>query len=334
MTTDVINNRKLKILAYVHGYFPNHNAGSEAMLHQILVDLRSKGHEVRVMTRKPGAQDYEGVEIREFGNSSENEWILWSDVIFTHLDDTRSAIAKAKKFYKPIVFLVHNNFKLYYNNNNVIRSANLIIANSEWIRKTLNVPNPVTIVYPPTISNRYQVKETGNSITLINMNENKGGKLFWQLARLLPDYKFIGVKGAYGKQVRYEKDLPNVTILENTPEIQKVYEQTKIILMPSSYESWGRVGIEAGCSGIPTIAAPTPGLKESLSYSGIFADLDNIADWADAIRMLDNNENYKKYSNLSKKRSDEVTDEFYLQMHELEQKLIKVVTKYESGLML
>ena len=332
MTTNLANSKKLKILAYVHGYFPNHNAGSEAMLHQILIDLRSKGHEVRVLTRNPGAKDYEGVEIRKFGDPLENEWILWSNVIFTHLDDTRSAMAKAKKFYKPIVFIIHNDFGLYYNHKTVMKSANLIIANSEWIKKTIKVPNPVTIVYPPTISNRYQVKEAGDSITLINMNENKGGKLFWQLARLLPDHKFIGVKGAYGKQVEHEKKLTNVTILNNTPDITKVYKETRIILMPSSYESWGRVAIEAGCSGIPTIAAPTLGLKESLDYAGVFVEVDNVADWVDAIKMLDNNESYKKYSNLSKKRSNEVTNEFYLQMHELEKKLINVVTKYESKL--
>jgi glycosyltransferase involved in cell wall biosynthesis len=322
----------MRILAYVHGYFPNHNAGSEAMLHQILIDLRSKGHEVRVLTRNPGAEHYEGIEIKKFGDPLENEWMLWSEIIFTHLDDTRSALAKAKRFYKPAVLIVHNNFNLYYNHRTIMGSANLIIANSNWIKKTIKVSSkPITVVYPPTISNRYEVKKTGNSITLINMNENKGGKLFWQLARLLPSYNFIGVKGAYGKQVEYEKKLPNVTILDNTPDIQEVYKESRIVLMPSNYESWGRVAIEAGCSGIPTIASPTPGLKESLDYAGIFADVDNVADWVDAIKMLDNKENYKKYSELSKKRSEEVTNDFYLQMEDLEQKLASIITKYQSS---
>jgi glycosyltransferase involved in cell wall biosynthesis len=255
--------------------------------------------------------------------------MLWSEIIFTHLDDTSSALAKAKKFYKPAVLIVHNNFNLYYNHRTVMGSANLIIANSNWIKKTIKSLKPSVIVYPPTISNRYEVKKTGNSITLINMNENKGGKLFWQLARLLPSYNFIGVKGAYGKQVEYEKKLPNVTILDNTPDIQEVYKESRIVLMPSNYESWGRVAIEAGCSGIPTIASPTPGLKESLDYAGIFADVDNVADWVDAIKMLDNKENYKKYSELSKKRSEEVTNDFYLQMEDLEQKLASIITKYQ-----
>jgi glycosyltransferase involved in cell wall biosynthesis len=324
-------NEKMKILAYVHGYFPNHNAGAEAMLHQILVDLRDRGHEVRVLTRNPGAKHYEGVEIEEVGGHLESEWLAWSTVIFTHLDHTRIAVAKAKRFYKPIVHLVHNDKQLAYNRIVDRRFAQLAIANSQWIKNTVKSGIPAVIVYPPTIPDRYKVEKTGDAITLVNMNEAKGGKIFWQLARLMPNHRFIGVRGAYGEQIQYEKNLPNVTILSNTPDIQEIYKQSRVVLMPSSYESWGRVAMEASCSGIPVIAAPTPGLKESLDYAGIFADLDNIADWVDAIKMLDDKENYKKHSDLSKKRSVEVAEEFHKQMDLLEQKLINVVKKYQSS---
>jgi hypothetical protein len=53
----------MKILAYVHGYPPTLNAGAEMMLHQILVDLRERGHEVAALTENPGAKDYEGVRL-------------------------------------------------------------------------------------------------------------------------------------------------------------------------------------------------------------------------------------------------------------------------------
>lgn len=321
----------MRILAYVHGYFPNHNAGAEAMLHQILIDLRDKGHEVRVLTRNPGAKSYEGIEIEEVGGYSEDAWLAWSTVIFTHLDHTRIAVSKAKKFYKPLVHLVHNDKQLAYNRIVDRRFAQLVIANSAWIKDTVKSNIPSVIVYPPTIPERYKVGKTGDAITLINMNEAKGGKVFWQLARLLPDKKFIGVKGAYGEQVAYEKDLPNVTIYDNTPDIQEIYKKSRIVLMPSSYESWGRVAMEASCSGIPVIAAPTPGLKESLSYAGIFADHTDIADWVEAIRMLDDSKEYKKYSDLVKKRSIEVADEFHKQMEVLEEKLINAISIYKSS---
>lgn len=312
---------KLKIVAYVHGYFPNHNAGAEAMLHQILVDLKEKGHEVKVITENPGAEEYEGVPIYEAHSKAEAEVIQWSNIIITHLNMTRFAVQHGNRYKKPVVHLVHNDRQLSYNKVFDSGSAGLAVANSEWIRKTVKRGINSVVVYPPTIPERYTVKTNKKYITLINMNEAKGGKVFWQLARIFPDKQFLGVKGAYGEQVEYDKDLPNVTIMENTPDIQKIYKKTGIIIMPSSYESWGRVGMEAACSGIPVIASPTPGLTESLDYAGIFADPDDIAGYVEAIRMLDDKEVYDKYSELLKQRSREVADAFVGQMEVLEKKL-------------
>ena len=131
--------------------------------------------------------------------------------------------------------------------------------------------------------------------------------------------------GAYGEQIIHDKELPNVTILKNTPDIQEVYKKSRIVLMPSSYESWGRVAMEAACSGIPVIAAPTPGLKESLDYAGLYADFDNIADWVDQIRNLDDEKVYDKYSKLTKKRAKEVAKLFEDQMETLEQKILAIL---------
>lgn len=318
-------NKSIKILAYVHGYFPNHNAGAEAMLHQILIDLKKKGHEVKVLTRDPGADEYEGVPLFEAGIGKDQIFAEWADVIFTHLDYTRFAVKLGSRHRKPVVHLVHNDRQLKYHNILDKSTAAFAVANSEWIRLTIKRNIPSLVVFPPTIPERYKVETSREAITLINMNEAKGGKMFWQLARIFPEKKFIGVRGAYGEQVDYEKELPNVTILKNTPDIQEVYKKSGIVLMPSSYESWGRVAMEAACSGIPVIAAPTPGLKESLDYAGIFAEHDDVAAWVEAIRFLDNEKNYEKYSKLTKKRSREVADKFKEQMESLEKKLLAIL---------
>jgi glycosyltransferase involved in cell wall biosynthesis len=153
------------------------------------------------------------------------------------------------------------------------------------------------------------------------MNEAKGGKVFWELARIMSDRKFIGVRGAYGHQIDYPKDLPNVTIYKNDPDVKKIYEQSRIVIMPSEYESWGRVAIEAASSGIPVIANPTPGLTESLGEAGVFADWTSIADFADAIKMLDDKKIYNKHSKMLKERSVELYKEFKKQVAVLDEKL-------------
>jgi len=316
----------MKILAVVHGYFPNHNAGAEAMLHQILIDLKGRGHEVKVMTKNPGAEEYEGITLYDATTKNEKILFPWTDVIFTHLDLTRYAVANGLRYNKPIVHLVHNDRQLTYNKIKSRDKAHLVIANSDWIAKTIPSKINCVTVHPPTKPDRYEVKTSRESIVLVNMNEAKGGKVFWQLARIFPDKHFIGVKGAYGNQIEYDKKLKNVTILENTPDIQKVYKKARIVIMPSSYESWGRVASEACCSGIPVIAAPTPGLKESLGEAGVFAECDNIADWVEAIRLLDDDKVYDKYSKLGKKRAKELADKFDTQMDELEKALLGLFT--------
>jgi len=311
---------EMKIVAYVHGYLPNHNAGAEVMLHQILVGLKGLGHNPIVITRSPGASEYEGIPIYDANDDRSVKLIENSDMLFTHLDFTSKAVRFSRAFKKPLVHLVHNDKQLAYNKIDH-NTAHLAIANSAWIKATVKDTIPSVIVYPPTDPNYYTVKTNKESISLLNMNEAKGGKMFWQLARIFPDRKFIGVRGAYGEQIDYPKDLPNVTIVENGPDVRGIYAKTGIVLMPSSYESWGRVGMEAACSGIPCIAAPTPGLKESLGESGIFVAHDDVAGYVEAIRSLDDPKVYEKHSKAAKKRAKEITSAFNEQLLDLEEKL-------------
>ena len=70
----------------------------------------------------------------------------------------------------------------------------------------------------------------------------------------------------------------------------------EVLLMPSIAETWGRTGIEAMCFGIPVIAHPTPGLRESLGDAGIFVDRNDLAGWVGAIRSLDDPDEYARRS--------------------------------------
>jgi len=116
------------------------------------------------------------------------------------------------------------------------------------------------------------------------------------------------------------KSLPNVEIVQNSPDILSVYKRTRILIMPSYYESFGRTATEAMCSGIPVICTPTPGLKENCSYAGIYCGteieepergkdqvtLGSVKEWKEAIEKLDNQDEYKKVSLLCKQRSREL----------------------------
>ena len=182
-----------------------------------------------------------------------------------------------------------------------------IIYNSEWLKELLNYKFSNFIVTPPVDYNYYDVgnePEKSEYITLINLNENKGGKIFAEIARAMPHKSFLGVLGSYDEQIT--PTLPNVRYVANSPYIKQWYAQTRILLMPSKYESWGRTATEAMCSGIPVICSDTPGLRENCEKGGIFIkNRDNVKEWVEAIAKLDDKKTYSWASRKAKARSRE-----------------------------
>ena len=117
----------------------------------------------------------------------------------------------------------------------------------------------------------------------------------------------LAVIGGYGPQD--VRELPNVEVVPNVPGQRmrdEVYARTKILLMPSEYESWGRVGLEAMCSGIPVVAHPTLGLREALGGAGLFVHRDDVAGWRAALNDLADPITYGMWASAAVQRAREV----------------------------
>lgn len=302
-----------KIVAYVHAYVPTHNAGAETTLHDILKYLVLEGWEATVVikpesfsfltgkSQNTGEYSIDGVNvIRGEDKKTLLHYLPKADVTISHLECSQRLHLLSNRYRIPTIHLVHNTHPLTVNWS---ASADALIMNTDWIAndeafKSHKVPKMV--INPPVDPREYETTR-GKSVTLINLWEDKGSGIFYELARRNPDLSFLGVKGGYGEQVI--EDLPNVTIMDHTPDMKKVYSETKVLLMPSKYESFGRVGVEAMASGIPTIAHPTPGLKESLGDSGTFADRDDPEAWNEALRAILKPAKYGKASKTALARS-------------------------------
>lgn len=295
------------------------------MLHDILRYLKSKGHECRVISDYTKVDEYEGIKIfKEKGQ--DHDWYLESDCIITHLGKTGRAWNLSQSTNKPLFHVIHNSY-----NNSIcrVKPDQYIIYNSCWVRDA-HKWNQSNIVCRPIIDvNKYFTKKTGEHITLINLNKNKGGEILKKIAIQMPDHKFLGVKGSanYGTQITDQPD--NVEIVEHTSNMKRdVYSRTRLLIMPSEYESWGRTAIEAMISGIPVIANPTPGLIESIGPNGIFVSRHDIDKWAHAIKYILNEKNYLTLSNIFKERAEMVCS--YKDFEKLEQFLITKIKDHES----
>ncbi len=301
----------MRVLAMLHLAPPHHNAGAERMLLAMLRALVDRGHEVDILLSQKHPEitaDYEihGIRVHRHRDKTDPfQFFPATDVIVTHLENTPRAAALGESFRIPVVKIVHNTFNA--TRGQLQRGIALAVYNSRWMAEEFSdIAVDSLVVRPPVAVAEYATKP-GDCITLVNLFEPKGPTTFYALAERFPERRFLAVHGAYGVQV--VRDLPNV---EHVPHIDgdrmrdEVYARTKILLVPSDYESWGRVGVEAMCSGIPVIAHPTPGLTESLGEAGIFCNRRDIDAWEKAINGLLKPRNYAAASKKAKARAAEL----------------------------
>lgn len=314
---------KLKILWSIHLYPPMHNCGAEYVAHHVSKYLISQGHEVRVLLHQSASVNiknvyvYEGVDVFPPNQNIIERLFKWADVIFTHLDYTPWTIGYARMQKKKVFHFIHNDTP--YASVIGAEKPQWIVYNSNAVKERLNYKHEGYVMHPPCDWRHYDINKDpidNEYITLINLDHNKGGHILKHIAERMPDRKFLAVKGSYS----YSEDpnIPgqvvdqpiNVTVMNNTPNIMTVYRMTRILLMPSKYESWGRTATEAMCSGIPVISTHTFGLDENLGSAGIYIeDRDDIDSWLKEIKKLDDKKSYHSASKKAKARSRELDPE-------------------------
>jgi len=291
----------MRVDALLHLYPPGHCGGADMMLHAMLRALVERDHQVHVWLTHQGKESeqyaFEGIVVHPSG-SAEPDWPR-ADVIVSQVQNVPAAAAIARKYSQPFVNVVHSTRPL--SRSQLSHPAALLVFNSEWVAAELGHRDNSIVVRPPVLAEEYKTR-SGRKVCLVNLNPAKGGHLFWHLAEAMPDVEFLGVRGAYGKQI--VGTLPNVELREHGTDMRAVYRSSRLVLMPSRYESWGRVGVEAMASGIPVLAHPTPGLRESLGAAGIYLDRDEPAAWLTAIReLLENPESWRAASRAARARS-------------------------------
>lgn len=276
-----------KILYIIHGYPPGQNAGAEWMAKEINTFLLGEGHVIGVHV--PGTGTYWGDFVTgwEQDNTSKEAALKWADIVITHLDLSQQVTQECQRIGKPCINIIHHNWEIPHLRRLYDNVA--CVYNSEWVKKDKNYPHPGIVVRPPINPARFEgIKYNHDGyMTLVNCNKDKGAYIFAEIARSCPDLKFLAVKGHHGPQVTLKAK--NITQIENTPDIREVFKQTAVLLVPSIYESYGRIGIEAMACGIPVIAADTPGLRESLGGFGMFVSRNYIPSWLHALRVVNKN---------------------------------------------
>lgn len=301
----------MKVAVLVHFYVPFRCAGSETMLHAMVKELNSEGHDVQVyatvMPEAPVHYEYEGADVIVTNTVYARQDIMaWKpDVIVSHHDNTLRAKQIAARLQIPFVFICHNDLSGIHRTLDL--NPDFTVFNTEWLMEKLKRPGMrYTILHPPVFAGQHRTSP-GSKVTLVNLNEDKGSGVLYELARRMPDVEFLAVEGAHGVQVMPPEYLKNVEFIPQSDDMKNnVWAKTRILLMPSHYESYGMAGVEALASGIPVIAHPTPGLLESQGAFGLFVDRADISTYESEVRRLLNPKEWEPASVLALKRSAEL----------------------------
>jgi glycosyltransferase involved in cell wall biosynthesis len=305
-----------------------------AFLHDIdlATELQKRGHSIVFLIIKKPAEGYNGDVYRGFRFlhytaaltylESSHIWICPHSPI---LPDVRKI--NSRGYYRPIMATCHfdGNYRAIVVNVDNRWSESLLFVNKVMQENYYaNIkPFPPSIVHTDTvrpIMHRDQILITepfkGEYLTLVNANLNKGVVQFIELARRMPERKFLGVLPYYG-ELQVPPAPSNVEWIRFDDDIRNILKMTHILLMPSYSESFGRIAVEAMINGIPVIYSKpalnaklpkcsTEGVEEWIGDAALACDREAPQEWMDAIVSLDDSDTYAALSAKSREHIDKI----------------------------
>ena len=197
--------------------------------------------------------------------------------------------------------------KMMKNYRKALQGANLVVANSKYMANMIKEKCNVNaeVIYPFLKLEQYRVKEQRNQryISFIGPNRGRGVEIALKIAKKMRNKEFLFLIWSWSKSTDKEevKKQRNIKLFSRwTNNMRQVYSQTKLLIIPRIRpEPFGRIVVEAGANGIPSIASNKGGLPEAVGDGGILIDnFYNIDKWIKAIQSL---ENENLYAELSKR---------------------------------
>ena len=299
-----------------------------AFLHDIdlAIEFQKRGHSVSFLTIEKPKEGYNGGVYRGFkfahysaaGNLLDTSeiWICPHAPVLPYVRKVNS-----RGYNRPIVTTCH--FDGRHENITTLASNDwaemVLFINSRmetsFHRSIPQFPRSIarTGVIRPIMHESKIVMDAppdGDAITLVNANVNKGVHQFIELAKRMPTRKFLGVVPYYG-ELWVPPAPPNIEWIPFDDDVRNILKRTRILLMPSLYESFGRIAVEAMYNGLPVLysrpdptskspSGTTEGMEEWIVPAGISCARDKPEEWVAEIEALDDVTTYSARQTLVK----------------------------------
>lgn len=237
------------------------------------LQFQLNGVEVRVFTRGRSLRSWISARMLEFH----------PEIIVTSTDDPAHIMlgAALRMERARVVYLIRAIIALPFGpasplpsetKSEVLRHTDGSLAVSEYVAgyarrwgglKTVHVPIslPDRTDYPDLgrFENRF--------VTIVNPCAGKGLSIFLALAEQFPNVEFAAVPiwGTTDSDLAALRNLSNVTVLAPNEDVDEIFRQTRIALVPSLWEeARSRIILEAMARAIPVLASDVGGLREAM----------------------------------------------------------------------
>jgi glycosyltransferase involved in cell wall biosynthesis len=306
----------MTLVALTHGYVPAHSLGGEVSLHRTLV---AAGRPAIVLTQTEKPYELDGIHVKPIAtgdvlnvNADPAPIIrqlagVNATAVLAQNELSLPAVKAARELGIPSIVSVHTPPKYGRNILRAVQDATHRIYNTnassvEWAR-------PGLVLHPPTPF-LPTAPTHGDAYTILSNLSNKGAAVVLDLAERMPGQRFIIVRSpaeaTHGLPDFDDRAaaLPNVEVAPRVApdEVADRYlAQTRILLVPSKYETYGMSAIEAAGYGIPSVHVDTPHVREGI---GDAAELIRPLSLNDTIRAVDAIEaDYTRRSDLARARA-------------------------------
>ena len=304
-------------------YLPQIYGGLNTNTHELALELMKRGHQPAVLTRLSygnafGARAALAMRCRGRSVSCDTGFgypVLrarqpWSvvdeiprpDVVVIQDGQMLRFAAEFGRLEIPVVSYFHGlDFEDWAIDGRPTTTADLppiqYFANSEFTARRFRDRYGLSAkVVPPVFrAERYRADRIGRNVTFINPVVEKGVDIALELAARCPEMRFVFLKAwplSLRDQLRLQarlRRLPNVTLQERSTDMRSIYQECRVLLVPSKWEreTWGRVASEAQFSGIPVIGSDIGGLPEAVGPGGIIIGAnESIETWVGALKRL------------------------------------------------
>lgn len=160
------------------------------------------------------------------------------------------------------------------------------------------------VIRPPVERDRYEVgSRTERYVTMVRGHAVKGAEFFINIAKRLPNRRFLLCGLCDPHILAAAKQVPNINWCWQKKDMREVYSQTAVYLAPVVWaEPFGRTLVEAMINGIPVIGSDRGALPEILGPSFVMPlDLER---WCgEIVKYLEDREYYRSASEKSRERS-------------------------------